>query len=497
MSIKKNILLILMLILVSCSNPESENQSAINLSLIKEPEERPSVIPEFDPDFPFRFTDHRYWWAPFSARKNVGSSIAPGWGYMDPMVVVNGSDVYEIMYFSCDAKVKKYYCIYLMKNGEIFSDLHAMGLDLIPEMFQTTYSYQPPMIFLNKDTIYMAYESGKKGGGSLLNLVSINLNGLPPHKWRHRSTYDSGDSEFNYLGGASSVEGIIYIAGLGSKVSSGPSLELIRIQEPYEEWENKVVVHKFHSNLQIPVYPHVQVRKSGEIEILTTLHNSSNCDEDGQYFSESYKTVISFKGKYGELFSEYWKDASSDVTSQNPGGDSCLFHKQRFPMAQFYDSKNDIVYSIIKSSEIFDVVPEDRTGSNANLIRKFVLYANDQVVVSDLSEKVRSYFENPNDIWSISGTLLENGTLVFAAANDGLIPALSDIAFFTSKNLSTFTNMYRLPTTDLPEHSIHFAQNSKNGSTLIDKLYFFHSGSVYGSLNFHHRYHFYVAEPVD
>ena len=482
---------------LGCTPPKQKSAVAVfapNLTNIPEPIDIPVELPVSE-TFPFSFQFHKYIWAPYADLTNEGLSVAPGWGYMAPLIVADSDNQYALLYFSCDSVKKDFYCFRLLKDGIVISSLHAMGLELLPTNIDVRNAYQPPILFFRQGKIYVVYEAGLADGSSIINMVSADINESHPIRWSYVSTFYNHSGSFNYLGGAMDSKGAIYIAGLGLSNKNVSSLDLVRISYPYDVWDSKQTIREF-SRKQTPLYPHVQVRNSGEVEIMATLHNSIVCDEDGEFYSESYKAIAVFKGFYGQMFNQVWKDSASDVSEQQIGGDSCLYHNQRFPMAQFYDSKNDIVYSIVKSSEVLNIDPLNRVHSNLNFRRQFKLYANNSILIPDLAVYAGSEFPGNESIWSVTGTVLNSGEFVFAFGNDGLIPNLNYVVLISSKDLINYSVPFRLPAPDGPEHSVHFALPKKNGGGALNYLHFMHSGTVFGELNLHHRVHYYMAAPL-
>ena len=126
----------------------------------------------------------------------------------------------------------------------------------------------------------------------------------------------------------------------------------------------------------------------------------------------------------------------------------------------------------------------------------FKLIGNNTIINNNLDQTFKSYFLNPNSIWSISGTKIHEGPFVFSAMNDGLVTNLNKIALLSSIYLIDYGSVFLINAPYLPGHSVHFSQPHKNTTTVQPNLSFFFSGTVFGIYNNHHNFNYFFAKPI-
>ncbi|HEV7689426.1 MAG TPA: hypothetical protein VGO52_01315 [Hyphomonadaceae bacterium] len=452
----------------------------------------------------------------YAGSTQLAPSIPVGWGYMDPMVAMIGSDQYAPLFHNCNVENEALvdemnhvddrpyrYCIYLVKNGDVVSnlvDMATFGLGTEPSPPNRRHAYQPPMLFAHDGKIFMAYWVYTPGTGSVIQLLKFDP--ANPPGWTVVSTYNSGSAGLNYLGGAMSAGGDIVIAGY-SQTSGLQTLLAVKTSPPYTTWQTPQIVTQYTTVAHTPLYPHVAIKDDDKISILAVLHNGTSC---GSNVWTAYKNVVVYEGYYGSPINALWSDASGDVViDPNYAGDNCYYNAQRFPLDHFYDPASDAVYSIVRSQELtagYDLSDsvQDKMAANAPYTRTFKLYKDGALIHGNLASLFSSYFADTNQggtaIDSMSMTRLSNGEFVIFAnsrgpgASGGSAWTWQNIGVTWSSDLSTFATPQYLTTSFGAGHAVKVAQPAKNGSGTISTLDFFTSGNLYNPSDIYHSHQY-------
>lgn len=403
-----------------------------------------------------------------------------GWGYMNPMLVVDGEDQYSITLTSCVSPGESHfghvYCGYLIKNGiEIYDSGFSLGNSY--SGFLADKAYQTPMLFKNGRTLYLAYWMSNLGT-SMVNLISIDLDSAAPRRWVHRATYSmpSGAS-FNYLGGAISPNGTIIIAGL-AVVNGVYSLQMISTFPPYTSFGSPVTAYTSGGANWIPLYPHVVVDQNNTIDLFFTLQNNTPCSESGTIYT-SYKNVVNLRCTVGGGCQSIWSDAALDAAQDDTNsGDNCYFDSSRFPLDLIIDEKG-IRYFIYLSRDLKSYKSSAKLASNASSRKQFILVSSAGLNL-EMGSKFTS-FEKVEQIDAMSMTKLTDGRFaIFANSRSSIMSGLKNhLNILVTRDFITFEGPYTYSTPFGVGHSIKLAQPNKNGSGAINKLHFSHGGDLY------------------
>jgi hypothetical protein len=399
-------------------------------------------------DLPFDYTD----------------SIPIGWGYMDPMVTIIGSDVFTPMFYPTDlSTLKKLYNLQLMKNGAAFGPALSMAYSFIPAGYSTQGAYQPPMLFASGSRIVALYwvEIASSAPASILQMVTIDTASASP-AWSLVSTaWAPVGHVFNYLGAAMGSDGRIYVAGSDSS-ASGDSLDLLAY-DTAGSGTLQTIESSSGAGLN-PVYSHVVVDAAGQVYVLMTLGSSSIvCPATGSKYT-LYKDVVLYVGASG-TFSTRFSNASADVIASPPMGDPCQPNDSRFPLDLFFDATTGHVYSVVRFQDVVSAA----TPVSTDYTQKMVVFDESGAIVSsDLAPAFAPVIPSGRFLDAVSMTKVGGRFVLFGSSRDE--PSQKNIAIVTTTDFKSFTPPVSVATTYGPGNSVKIFQPNKNGSTEIPSV---------------------------
>ena len=129
--------------------------------------------------------------ASWSGSAKGTQGVPLGWGYMTPAVAydsINGN-YYASIFYSCDAVEKKRYCLYVSKNGTELVTPNVLVLGAAAGLPQPAASYQPPSLFLYKDSLYVLSWSSNTHGKSAVSLDRFGLDGSTGASWVRQAKF--------------------------------------------------------------------------------------------------------------------------------------------------------------------------------------------------------------------------------------------------------------------------------------------------------------------
>lgn len=411
-----------------------------------------------------------------------------GWGYMNPMILVDGDDQYALTLNSCtspaDISFGKTQCGYIVKNGSEILDL-GFNLGQSYDGAQGSHAYQPPMLFKHGQKLMLAYWM-LLSEGSTIQLIGLDLN-KSKKSWAKLASYNTSGT-INYLGGAMSSDGMIVIAGLSSQMNK-TALAVVSIDPPYTNFSDAVVAYQSSGPEWTPLYPHVSVDSNKNIDLFFTLQNNTQCAEptknaDGSLnypIYTSYKNVINIRGTMVTGFHSVWSDAAPDVAvDPQYSGDNCFYNSSRFPLDLLVD-EDDTRYFLYRADDLahYNLKKGEKTASNNFFKRKFILTSSKGFYFDKLADHFS--FQNNEQIDAMSMTKLSDGRFVFFAnSRSSILSGLQNhINIIATRDFVNFEGPWTYSTPYGVGHSIKLAQPNKNGGRSPSCLDFYHGGDLY------------------
>jgi hypothetical protein len=441
-----------------------------------------------------------------------GYEVDLGWGFMQPHIVLHAGDQYAVSWFPCTQPADGRYCAYILKNGYRFSALLNLSEQFIPDGFVGGGSYQPPLLFISGYELFLVYSvfarptTGVFEDRSILNMVALNVTN--PGTWYKRATFENEYGEFtNYLGGAMSNNGEIFIAGYdrGGNHGSAYRLGAFSISPPYHQWYPKQFILGWSDSAFVPSYPHVIIRNDNSAEVLFALANTRACHTENDY--NPYKQVMSVRtpsltqvSPVTLNFSSLSADAAANPQSN---GNPCLFRSVRFPTDLFYDSSTDTSYAVVREWDLpsEDLINPYLTDSqqDENFQTHYRVYKNGVEILGgngipiDFAQLFGPLSQWSNGKWinSLAISELDSGKFVLIANNSGnVLDLTTQIPIVTTNDFIYFTAPTIFPSGFGTGSSVSLLKPNKNGKFFVPTLHFYAPGQIGSSDGSYLKYNF-------
>jgi hypothetical protein len=439
---------------LACGNRQSETTVYLN-------DPRESEVAEVTRPFSFSASSASL------AQRDLPSVVPAGWGMMSPQVIQDGDTTYVPMLRGCDDDPASA-CMDVMRDGA--TSISARPLRLGDDT--QAVSYQPPNLFLFERSVVSVSWHLADGVHSRIAVDVLDLDS-PERAWRRSARIEA---HLNYLGGAMSRDGVIFIAGWTG--ANDNTLSMLRIAPPYSQIDGPQTVADYNGRLQFqPLYPHVLVRDDGSISVLSTLENGIACDPTVNF--TAYKASSVFEGRWGSPFREVWSEGAQDTLDGSNGSD-CRWGDRRFPTAYLLAPSDDRAYAVILAADVNQPSSGFPVISNRNVTQRVEVRADGRILSRDISAAFAPVFRNALTIDAVALSQRGDGVFVLVANNRGATPRGPTFsAVTTTRDFRSFTPARRLETNQGAGHLVLLAQPQKNTVLPVTTPAFFHSGNLH------------------